>query len=439
MKRALPAQRTDFATLLCGTDTCPCGRPHHCEIKYIFIEDGAIAALTDTLGSYHKVLLVADTNTWAVAGAATVSAVCAAGLPYLQHIFACDVFLVPDEVAIAALSAAAVPDVDLIVGIGSGVINDLCKYVSFLHGCDYMIVATAPSMDGYASNGAAMIIDHGKVTYNAHVPTGIFADVRMLCEAPLPLILSGYGDIVGKYSALNDWELAHVLTGEYFCQAIHDAVMETVRRTVSLAADMQRRTPESIRALMESLVLVGIEMRFVTNSRPASGSEHHLSHFFEVMGLLENSTYFPHGTDVAYSTVVTAGLRRALLANPPTLKSFDAAAWETDIREMYGVAADGILALQRKTGHIERDFATIYATRRAAVEQILKKHPSDKEIATMLADAGIPLANFLKQYGNTRIADAVKYAKYLKDRFSVLWLIDDYDTTALTALADTTR
>lgn len=434
MKQIIPAQNIDFEALLKGDDNCPCGRPHHCPTKYIFIEENAIAKLTGTLGDYHKILLAADQNTWAVAGEATEAAVKASGLPYEKKIFECEGFLVPDEASIEALSAAVTEGVDLIVGIGSGVINDLCKYVSFISKMDYMIVATAPSMDGYASNGAAMIIDHGKVTYNAHVPTGIIADVNVLKNAPMELIQSGYGDIVGKYSALNDWEIAHVMTGEYFCQKVYDVVMDTVERTVALAADLQKRTTESITTLMQGLVLVGIEMAFVTNSRPASGSEHHLSHFFEVMGLMDNSEYFLHGIDVAYGTVVTAGLRRNLLAEPPVAKTFDEAAWEKEVRDIYGAAADGILALQRKTGHIYRDFAAVYAEKRAEVENIFAKHPSAKEIAGMLRAAGIEMPAFEKMYGAQRIADAVKFAKYLKDRFSVLWLTESYDPAVLATL-----
>ena len=88
----------------------------------------------------------------------------------------------------------------MIVGIGSGVIQDLCKYVSFNKNLPYFIIATAPSMDGYASKGAAMITDNMKVTYNAHVPEVIIGDVDILKNAPMDMIKSGYGDILGKFS-----------------------------------------------------------------------------------------------------------------------------------------------------------------------------------------------------------------------------------------------
>ena len=170
--------------------------------------------------------------------------------------------------------------------MGSGVIQDLCKYVSYQAKLPYYIVATAPSMDGYASKGAAMIWDNMKVTYNAHVPEVIIGDVDVLKDAPMEMIQSGYGDILGKYSCLNDWKLSRVVNGEYFCRYVYDLTYEILCKTKDLGPKLLERDAAAIETLMEALVGVGIAMAYVGNSRPASGSEHHLSHFFEVTGIM---------------------------------------------------------------------------------------------------------------------------------------------------------
>ena len=108
-------------------------------------------------------------------------------------------------------------EADLIIGVGSGVINDLCKHVSFKNDLAYYIVATAPSMDGYASVGAALILNGMKITLNARPPKAIIADTSVLKDAPIDMLRAGYGDIIGKYSCLNDWKLSHCVNGEYFC------------------------------------------------------------------------------------------------------------------------------------------------------------------------------------------------------------------------------
>ena len=128
------------------------------------------------------------------------------------------------------------------------------------------------------------------------------------------MIKAGYGDIIGKYSALNDWKLSNLLTGEYICDFIYDLTYDCILKVRSLAKGLLTQDEESVKALMEALVLVGIAMAFAGSSRPASGSEHHLSHYFEITGIVNGEEYFPHGIDVAYSTVVTAAvsLRRSI-------------------------------------------------------------------------------------------------------------------------------
>lgn len=108
--------------------------------------------------------------------------------------------LVPDEAAVAEMEQYITARTDLIVGVGSGVIQDLCKYVNFRHNLPYHIVATAPSMDGYASVGAAMIWKNMKVTFTWHAPEVIIGDVDILKDALMEMIRAGYGDILGKYS-----------------------------------------------------------------------------------------------------------------------------------------------------------------------------------------------------------------------------------------------
>ena len=99
-------------------------------------------------------------------------------------------------------------------------LNDLCKFSSFQLGLDYMVFATAPSMDGFVSIGAALITDYVKTTYQAHVPLAVIGDTDILAAAPMEMITAGLGDILGKYTCLLDWKMAHIITGEYYCKTI---------------------------------------------------------------------------------------------------------------------------------------------------------------------------------------------------------------------------
>jgi len=409
--------------LLKGIENCPCGKPHTCDLQYVSVRPGAVEDLAGLLGTYHHILLVADRNTYATCGD-RVAEILADKLQK-KIVFCPEGLLIPNEEAIDRIQKAITPETDLLIGIGSGVINDLCKYGSFTNNLPYFIVATATSMDGYASVGAAMITGNMKTTFSAHVPTAIIGDVDILKDAPMKMIQSGFGDIIGKYSALNDWKLAHLVNGEYFCQQVYDLILDIVVKTESLASGIQTRDPETIKTLMEALVLVGIAMSFVGNSRPASGSEHHLSHYFEIVGILNQEEYFLHGIDVVYSTVKTQQMRERLLKLeevPAAGAVFDRAAWEANIHRCYTGAANGVIALQDKCGFYQKDYLSIYREKWPQIRELFKEVPSSQHIMDLLTVAGMDYSEFEALYGAKKIDDCVWFAKDLKDRYTVLWV-----------------
>ena len=220
----------EISDFLKGIRNCCCGRDHDCPIESVIIGKGAISSLSDLVKNFKSILLVADENTYDVCGSSVTSELGDRLVDTL--IFKRDGVLVPDEVAIGELEARVTADIDLIVGVGSGVINDLCKIVSYNHSLPYFIVATAPSMDGYASRGSALILNGMKVTLNADVPRAIIADTDVLANSPFSMIQAGFGDIIGKYSCLNDWRLSAIVNGEYICERVVSMTYEVLEKTV---------------------------------------------------------------------------------------------------------------------------------------------------------------------------------------------------------------
>jgi glycerol-1-phosphate dehydrogenase [NAD(P)+] len=413
----------DINQLLSGV-VCACGRSHECAIKSVYIENGAIDKLRDICTEYKSVLIVADERTYAVAGEKTLSALSKKSIK--KTVFPGNKILIPDEVAIATVEDELAA-VDLIVGIGSGVIQDLCKYVAHYNNLPYLVVATAPSMDGYASNGAAMITGGMKVTYPAGLPIAIVADTAVLSNAPLDMIRSGYGDIIGKFSALNDWKLSRLINGEYFCDYIYDATYEQIILTINSAEGILSRDEDSIRQLMEALVIIGIMMSFAGSSRPASGSEHHLSHFFEITGIVDGKDYLPHGTDVAYSTLVTAKIREWISARqfPNKIYRKSDEDYVNDIKSIYKSSADECIKLQKSAGNYTAERLGVYLKHEKEIKNLLSEMPSSEYILGLLSNAGFDINYFYSFYGVKKIKNATLYAKDLKDRYTVLWLYFD--------------
>lgn len=238
----------------------------------------------------------------------------------------------------------------VLVAVGSGVVNDIARYASFLAELPYISVATAPSMDGYASSIAALQFEGVKVTKPAHAPEAIFAALDVLAAAPWPLIQSGFGDLACKATSLLDWKLASRLYGEHWCGACHDMVREPLVHAVGRARDLRARDPEALRGLFIGLINSGVAMALIGHSRPASGSEHHCSHYWDYLAYTGEREHAPHGLQVGYAAHFTMALYRQL----PTLDTLRTPAvpqldgkWEADVRRRWGDGADDIVREQR--------------------------------------------------------------------------------------------
>lgn len=400
---------------------CACGRTHRCDIRILEIGAGVLDLLPASITDYQRVLLIADNNTYPLCGKRTEALLQAKQVDVC--LFQTTKLLVPDERAVAEIEKYLHPDTDLILGIGSGVINDLCKYVSFEHGIQSGIIATAPSMDGFASSGAAMILNGMKVTVTTHAPDVILCDTDILKNAPMSMIRSGYGDIIGKYSSLNDWRLSHLIRGEHFCPMLHDLVLKTTDEVRDCVAQIVAREDAAIQKLTEALVLIGMSLTLVGSTRPGSGSEHHLSHFFEIVGLIHGQGHLAHGTDVAYNTILTAGMREQIckLDEPRFLTESEEqrkATWQ----QLFGALTGEVEQLQEQAQSYVRDLRPVYREKWSEIKKILSDCPGARECQRMMEAVGLDFSECERTYGHDKICKAMLYGKDLKDRYSVLWV-----------------
>lgn len=402
---------------------CACKKEHLCPIDYVSVKSNAVEELCDFTKRYKGVLLVSDGNTYKVCGQRVEKSL----IDKVKKSLILNKdgrLLLPNEDSVAEIEKQITSDIDIIIGVGSGVINDLCKYTSFKNDLPYIICATAPSMDGYASIGAAMILGGMKVTVNARPPIAIFSDTAVLKNAPMEMLKAGYGDIIGKFSCLCDWKLSALINQEYFCEKIYSYTLKCAENMKSLAKGIIKREEKAIAELMDSLVLVGVLMSFSGSSRPASGSEHHLSHFFEITGILKNEPYLSHGIDVLYSSYVTQVLREKLIAleKMPVNEKISKQNYDEKIGEIYLSLAKSVIELQEKIGWYNEDKKSIYEDKWNEIVNILKEAPSSQEINKWICDIGLSFSDFCDLYTEKKIEDAVWFAKDLKDRYTVLWL-----------------
>lgn len=290
--------------------SCACGKSHKVDIQAIRVGSGVMQELPGILrdlGASH-IFLVADNYTYEAAGRQVEQLLDQAGLAYHKRVFQTETPLVPNEYALGSVLAAMTSQDDMLLAVGSGTLNDVTKYVSARTGIPYVIAATAPSMDGYASTVAPTILDGFKTTLPAVYPAAIVADVDILKDAPMPMLTAGFGDIIGKFTSLADWRLSHQLNGEYYCPEVAGVIEAAVETCAANAKALAQREPQAIQAVTEALILSGLAMGMVGVSRPASGAEHQMAHYWEMDALRRGEEHPLHGNAVGVGTVLAASL-----------------------------------------------------------------------------------------------------------------------------------
>ncbi|RCX12739.1 glycerol-1-phosphate dehydrogenase [NAD(P)+] [Anaerobacterium chartisolvens] len=289
---------------------CTCGRSHSVDIRSIIVDQDITKEAVSLALKYKtgRIFVIADNNTYSVKGRRIWEALKKEGLPVGGHIFESLHPLVPDERAVGRLVTEIGRDVSLIVAVGSGTVNDLARIISFKLGIPYLIAATAPSMDGYASTVSPLIIDGFKKTYEAVYPVSILCDLKAMRNAPWEMICAGFGDILGKYTALADWKLSKDVNNEYYCETGVSLVKNAMDKCMGNIDGIAERDESSIRYMIEALILSGIAMGLVGSSRPASGAEHHLAHYWEMNALARGEEHPLHGNSVGVGTVIVSYL-----------------------------------------------------------------------------------------------------------------------------------
>ena len=324
----------DLVALQKRMEGCPCGKKHVCDLKALEVAHGNLARTGELLKKYNfptHILLVADKNSFMVTSGLTESLLKEGFLVQMR---------VYDDMKIARMEEveeikAMCANIDGVLSVGTGSVNDICRYGSFLAGKPLAIFATAPSMDGFASDSAPIIINGFKITCQCHQPQIIIADSEILAESPAELKAAGFGDMMAKFIAIADWRIANLVHGDYYCERVAEMVREATAKIVALSGEISGHSEKAVEAVMEALALTGIAMQYVKLSRPASGTEHIISHYWECKKL-ERGVYSDfHGKKVGVATLIVADVYHKVAKMKGIKAHAEHADW-ADIYKTYG-------------------------------------------------------------------------------------------------------
>lgn len=433
----LPQKPVELNTYLNQHFTCSCGKEHYASLRAVRIGSGALRELPSLvkLMGFESLYLICDPITYEIAGAVCKQILDEAGIrstvAQLMHTGF-------DEATLGELLIHMPADCDLMVAVGTGAINDMTRFFSYKMGRPFYTVATAAPMDGFASSIAAINVNSLKTTFEAQTPVAILGDTEILKGAPYRMIAAGLGDLLGKFTCLCDWKLARLITGEHYCDTIAELVESCVRGVLADAGKARERDPGTLGTIMEGLVLAGVAMSLYGNSRPASGCEHHMSHYWEMMFEQMGKTPVPHGTQVGVGTVLVLKLVEALRGMEvdfemarTAAKTYDPKAWEREIRRAYGPAADGVIAMEAQARKNEpvsrlRRINTMEA-HWAEISVLLEELPASETVMELLRSLESPCLPQEIGVDYALLRDTFRYCKEVRARYTILQMLWDLD------------
>jgi glycerol-1-phosphate dehydrogenase [NAD(P)+] len=405
-------------------------------LQLVVVDDRAIEHLVNfcTTAGHRRLMLVADRNTWRAQGEAVAAALHDAGLDVKTCIFP-GPEVVADANHVFQLLVAAGDGKRTFVSVGSGTITDTVRFVAHRTDGDFISVPTAPSVDAYISVGAPMIVNGVKVTFNTLAPVAVIGDIDVLMAAPRPMIAAGFGDVLAKFTSVADFRLGAIVYDEPFDPEIARRMLATAQACADSAAAIAQATREGIGVLTDALLESGQCMVDFGSSRPASGTEHHYSHYWEMKLLQEGRPAILHGAKTGVGTVLASGLyaRVRALSRAEVADLLEASAQPdrdeeiAAIRTIYGELADEVLGVQRN--FIEMSPERYDTLKRRildnwdAIQAVAADVPEPERIAAWLRTAGGPgsVAELGLSAEEQHLAE--QYSHYLRDRFTVRKLV----------------
>lgn len=380
-----------------------------------------------------KAIIVADENTWAVAGKDAQASLDESGVEsFPPYIFSSKDFYAEWQ-HIESLKSYLEKLDAIAIAVGSGVINDTVKLVSHLLGRRYMCVGTAASMDGFTAYGASITKDGNKQTFDCPAPLGFVMDSEIAAAAPKELAASGYADLIAKIPAAADWMIADVVGSEKIDDFALGLVQNGLKESLADPAAVFAGDVDKTQALADGLLMSGFAMQAISSSRPASGTEHQYSHCWDMEDLCFDGKHVSHGFKVGIGTLISTAELEFLLEKD--IENIDVDKCVDDWKSWEEIEQEIRSVMAGKPGHIERGLVETKGKyvdkeglrnqlevlkgawpelRNRIREQIL---PFD-EVREKLRLVGAPYEPEMIGVSRKRFRDTVSYIPYMRSRFT---------------------
>jgi glycerol-1-phosphate dehydrogenase [NAD(P)+] len=427
----MPVSSSESTPIWSPVLRCGCAAESGEPVGTVEVSRDGLQLASDFCRQHHwqAVIVVADPNTYDACAQSLLGELSSARISAKTEILGLESKLRPElsnaEMLTSTLRRRAP---QAVIAVGSGTICDLCRYAADRCGIPLVAVATAASMDGYASSVSALTAEGLRLSFAAKPPVAIFADTQVIADAPPEMRLWGLGDLLAKATALTDWLLSHHLYGEPICIGAIETVKSALHTVLSDLAGLLDNDASSVVRLLQALLATGQAMATVGSSRPASGSEHLLSHLLDLLSSAGKIPGAPHGIQAGYATHLCIPCFQVAFSekrdhlNDPALRvppSLDLeATW------LFGPRVHDLASIHaQKQSWLENHAPTFQQAKsrwpeiRLTLEEACSIHP---EVSQALLAAGLADPLPLKGIGEDLLAACVRQADRIRTRYGVL-------------------
>lgn len=400
---------------------CVCGRVHKTAVKDVRIGSGLVHQVGKILQENHfpkNILLVADKNTLSAAQGILESL---EDFSVEQHVY--------ENLRVATMEHVEeleriIKDRDIaVLSVGTGSVNDPCRLAAARQNKLLCIFGTAPSMDGFASYGAPIVADGFKFSFDAKSPEVIIGDTKILAAAPVELKSAGFGDMIAKYVGLVDWKISTLLTGEVYCENVAKLTRDAVDELMEMADKVTAEDEYTAGKIFEALLKTGIGMSFMQNSRPASGSEHIISHTLECIELQDGKLPNLHGDDVGVCTLEMLRFYQSLAEKESITTCREKVDWDA-VYAFFGVLAEDIKKVNFPENIVDAVDPADLQNKWQQIRDIIRSVPSYEECLAAMKTAGCKLTPADIGKDDAFFAQCTKYSPYMRKRLTLLRLKD---------------
>ena len=404
---------------------CTCGKEHKMQTELSVIADGALYDIDVYLSKYDLqgyTVAIYDENTYMAT---------ADRHPTVDE----EVILDPnglhaDEHGVEYLTRCLPKNAEILIAIGSGTVHDLTRYCAYRMGVNFVSCPTAASVDGFCSSVAAMTWHGCKKTLTAVAPKIVIADIEVIKKAPVRLAKSGFGDMIGKYIALCDWKIGNILNGEFYCERIADMTLSATKEVLLSIDGIIDGCAKAYEKLTYGLLLSGLAMQMMGNSRPASGAEHHISHMIEMAPPpLNVKSDALHGEKVGVGTLLTlAEYKRIAKTVSPIFKDYTVFSNDT-INSVFGDVMAKEIFKENENNCAVKISGELLSQKWEEICMVIENLPTQKELYDIYSRYEIK-----KDLCSIGVSDGlsntlIKYSHLVRNRLTLMRLRDCISST----------